>query len=63
MPSAAFAGEDGFMNIVRDSNTGPLGAGNNLLEMQCASAHVYDFSPNDINPGPGAFARRTRLHS
>lgn len=56
-------GEDGFMNIVRDSNTGPLGAGNNLLEMQCASAHVYDFSPNDINPGPGAFARRTRLHS
>ena len=51
------------MNIVRDSNTGPLGAGNNLLEMQCASAHVYDFSPNDINPGPGAFARRTRLHS
>jgi len=31
-------GEDGFMNIVRDSNKGPLGTGNNLLETQCGAA-------------------------
>lgn len=38
-------GDDGYMNIVRDSNTGPLGTGNNLLETQCGAAipTKYDF--------------------
>jgi len=36
-------GNDGFMNIVRDSNTGPLGTGNNLLESQCAATHIVSF--------------------
>ena len=26
------------MNIVRDTNRGPLGTGNNLLETQCGAA-------------------------
>lgn len=37
-------GYDGFMNIVRDSNTGPAGVGNNLLETECAAAIVTTFA-------------------
>jgi cathepsin X len=36
-------GEDGYMNIVRNSNKGPLGTGNNLLETQCGAARVVRF--------------------
>jgi len=31
-------GDEGFMNIVRDTNRGPVGTGNNLLETQCGAA-------------------------
>lgn len=56
-------GEGGFMNIVRDSNRGPLGVGNNLLETQCGAAQVHDYAPTEDNPGAGAFAKRMREHS
>ena len=36
-------GDQGFMNIVRDSNKGPLGNGNNLLETQCGAARVLRY--------------------
>jgi cathepsin X len=36
-------GDDGFMNLVRDSNTGPLGVGNNLLETECAAAEIVSY--------------------
>lgn len=36
-------GDQGFMNIVRDSNNGPLGRGNNLLETQCGAAKVLKY--------------------
>ena len=36
-------GDQGFMNIVRDSNKGPLGTGNNLLETQCGAARVLRY--------------------
>ena len=54
-------GQEGFMNIVRKSNKGPLGTGNNLFEHDCAGAHVYDYAtggPYHANPGPAAFQRR-----
>merc|ERR1711937_831349 len=35
-------GDAGYMKIVRDSNRGPLGVGNNLIETQCVAAKVHD---------------------
>jgi len=51
-------GYAGTMDIVKDSNKGPLGTGNNLIETQCGAAHVNDFSFAKTNPGPGAYEAR-----
>jgi len=47
-------GMNGFMNIVRNSNKGPLKTGNNLLETQCGAAAIHGFGKYKENPGADA---------
>ena len=44
-------GDKGHMNIVRSSNKGPAGTGNNLVETACNAADVYAYTRDAHNPG------------